>query len=342
MCPDPLGLADLVRRSLPRVPEDRWADVRAVPRAAGAAPPGDELRDVPAELSALLRDLASAPEAPVDVASGWAPGLAPGDVVGRFELVRETRRGGLGVVYEAVDRELEGRVAFTAVRPGRRMSAHGDDWLRAEAEAVGRLRHPGVVPLRDFGRGPSGPYLVFDLLEGETVAGRLRAGALPLRQAVGVAIEVARVLAHAHCSGVIHRDLNPANVFLGEDGTVKVLDFGLAHLFGRGGPVTGGTPAYMAPEQWREPPGDGRTDVFALGVLLPHRISGAVPYRAGRDRSEALDPGPPPLLRRTAAPPALRSLVARMLEKDPAERPGPARRVLHELVAAQRRLAGAG
>ena len=119
-----------------------------------------------------------------------------------------------------------------------------------------------------------------------TLAERLQQGALPVRDAVDVAVDVARVLAHAHAAGVVHRDLKPANVFLCEDGTVKVLDFGLAHLFGRAGP-SGGTPAYMAPEQWRSEPGDARTDLFALGILLHHMISGAVPYRVTRERSEA-------------------------------------------------------
>lgn len=303
---------------------------------------GDELRYVSAELSALLRDLASTPDGPVDVASGWTPGLRPGDVVGRFELVSELGHGGFGVVYEALDRKLGRPVVFNAVRPGRRAAAEGEERLRAEAAAVGRLDHPNIVRLHDFGRGPSGPYLVFELLDGETLARRLRSGALPVREALAIVLQVARVLVHAHRAGVVHRNLEPGKVFVCRDGKVKVLDFGLAHLFGRDGPTSGGEPAYMAPEQWRSPPGDERTDLFALGALLHEMLSGAAPYLVRGDRSEALDPGPPPLLPRSAAPAALRRLVARMLEKDPSARPRSAQVVVDELRAAQRRLSAGG
>ncbi len=302
----------------------------------------DELRDVSAELSAVLAELARTPEAEVDVSAGWTPGLRPGDVVGKFQLQRELGRGGFGVVYEALDRELGRTVAFKAVRPGRLITGRSGQWLQAEAEAVARLNHPNIVTLHDFGRGPSGPYLIFELLRGETLQDRLRTGALPVVDAVEVGVNVARVLAHAHGAGVVHRDLKPANVFLCEDGTVKVLDFGLAFLFGRGGPVSGGTPAYMAPEQWRSEPGDERTDLFALGVLLHQMIAGAPPYRVERDRSEALDPGPPPQLPKERAPARVRRLVSALLEKDPAARPRSAQEVLGELLAVQRRLEGHG
>ncbi len=340
MLPDPVGLADLVQRSLPESGGDGVPEASARPDPG--APQNEDLRGVSAELSQLLSELARTPEADVDVATGWTPGLAPGDVVGRFQLQRELGRGGFGVVYEALDRALGRNVAFKAVRPGRRIAGRSEEWLRAEAEAVGRLNHPNIVTLHDFGRGPTGPYLIFELLRGATLADRLRGGPLPLREALAVGIDVARVLAHAHRAGVVHRDLKPGNVFLCEDGTAKVLDFGLAFLFGRGGPVSGGTPAYMAPEQWRASPGDERTDLFALGTLLHEMISGAAPYRVVKDHSEALDPGPPPMLPKGAAPGRLRNVVAWMLRKDPAERPQSAQVVLDELLAVERRQAGRG
>ncbi len=298
----------------------------------------DELGDVSAELSAVLAELARTPEVDVDVSSGWTPGLKPGDVVGKFELLCELGRGGFGVVYEALDRELGRAVAFKAVRPGRRITGRSEQWLQAEAEAVARLNHPNIVTLHDFGRGPSGPYLIFELLRGQTLQERLRAGALPFADAVGIGVNVAGVLAHAHRAGVVHRDLKPANVFLCESGNVKVLDFGLAFLFGRGGPVSGGTPAYMAPEQWRSEPGDERTDLFALGVLLHQMIAGTVPYRVEKGHSEALDPGPPPQIHKDRAPKRLRQLVAKLIEKDPAARPRSAQEVLEELIAVQRKI----
>jgi tetratricopeptide (TPR) repeat protein/TolB-like protein len=331
-----LRLADLVEESLG---VDRDEPDEAGPEGTKAPV---ELRDVSAELSALLVELARTPEQDVDVAKGWTPGLAPGDEVGRFVLKREIGRGGFGVVYEAFDRELGRPVAFKALRPGRRIAAYNAEWLRGEAEAVAKLNHPNIVTLHDFGRGPSGPYLIFELLRGETLADRLRGGRLPFREAVAVGTDVARVLAHAHKAGVVHRDLKPANVFLCEDGAVKVLDFGLAHLFGRAGAVSGGTPSYMAPEQWRNEPGDERSDLFSLGVLLYQMVTGRVPYRVTRERSEAQEPGPPPELPRDAAPSALRKLSAELLQKDSAERPAAARDVVDALVEVQRRLDGRG
>ncbi len=324
------SLADLVQRSFAAPGGDcvaRWS------RPGAPAPAIEDLDDVSDEVSALLEELARTPDAEVDVAAGWTANLAPRDVVGRFELVRELGRGGFGVVWEAIDRELGRGVAFKAVRPGLRIEGRGDEWLRAEADAVARLDHPNVVALHGCGRGPTGPYLVFELLRGETLWQRLRRGPLPLADAVRLGTKVGRVLEYAHGEGVMHRDLHPGNVFLCDDGAVKILDFGLAHLFGRGGVLSGGTPAYLAPEQRRSEPGDERTDLFALGVLLHHAIAGAVPYRADRRRIETLEPGPPPLLPEAVAPAPLRRSVARMLEKDPARRPASASEVLEELLA---------
>ncbi|HEX9052636.1 MAG TPA: protein kinase [Anaeromyxobacter sp.] len=305
----------------------------------------EDLRDVSAELSRLLAQLARTPEAEVDVAAGWTPALKPGDVVaGRFELRRELGRGGFGVVYEALDRELGREVAFKAVLPGRRVASRDADWVQREAKAVACLNHPNIVTLHDLGAAPSGPYLIFELLRGETLAKRMRRGPFAPREAIALATQVARVLDHAHRAGVVHRDLKPGNVFLCEGGRVKVLDFGLAHLFGRGGPVSGGTPAYMAPEQWRSEPGDERSDLFSLGVLLHRMLAGGVPYPVSRDgsreRSAAEQPGPPPELPKGVAPERVRRLVRRLLEKDPARRPQRAADVLAELERVQRRLDG--
>ncbi len=338
--PDVLRLADLVEESRGvdhEVPDDLPGPVGGETEARQA-----ELRDVSAELSALLVELARTPEEAIDVAKGWTPGLAPGDVVGRFVLRRELGRGGFGVVYEAFDRDLGRRVAFKALRPGRRIAGPSAEWLRGEAEAVAKLNHPNIVTLHDFGRGPTGPYLIFELLRGETLADRLRRGRLRLREAVAVSTDIARVLAHAHAAGVVHRDLKPANVFLCADGTVKVLDFGLAHLFGRAGAVSGGTPAYMAPEQWRNEPGDERADLFALGVLLFQMITGRVPYRVTRETSEVNEPGPPPELPKDGAPAALRRLAARLLQKGAADRPAAAQEVVDALAQIGRRLDGRG
>ena len=296
----------------------------------------------PGHVSAFLAELARAPDRDPEAA---LRALRPGAVVGKFELVREIGRGGFGVVFEAIDRELSRRVAFKAVRPGRRAPAAPgavateDAWLRREAEAAAQLAHPNIVTLHDLGTSEDGPYLVLELLRGETVDERLRRGPLAVREAVRISIEVARALAHAHAAGVLHRDLKPQNVFLCDDGGVKVLDFGLAHVLGTAPRRGGGTPGYMAPEQWRGEEEDERTDLFAAAVLLHEMLSGELPYPVAAGRSAALDPGPSPVLRRPGVPRALSSLVASGLSKDPAGRPRNAQVWLDGLFTAERALA---
>lgn len=294
---------------------------------------GDK-RPRPGQISALIEQLARPPQQDSDE---WI-GPAVGSSVGRFDLLQEIGRGGFGVVYEARDRELGRIVALKAIRPGPRPLAEARrKWLRREAEAAAQLSHPNIVTLHDLGASERGPYLVLEMLHGETVQERLAKGALPAAEAVAVAVEVARALAHAHAQGVLHRDLKPSNVFLTEDGGVKVLDFGLAHFFGTSWMRGGGTPGYMAPEQWRGDREDPRTDVFGLGVLLFEMLTGRLPYRVSRDRSSALDPGPAPELPGVA--PALAALVTSALARDPRERPRDGRAMLDGLVEVQRAFA---
>ncbi len=268
-------------------------------------------------LSALLNEIARAPG---DVSgAGWERELRPGAVIGeRFELVREVGRGGFGVVYEARDRKLGRSVAFKAVRAGGK-GALREERLQREAEAAARLSHPNIVTLHDLGACEHGPFLVLELLRGQTLGQRLGQGPLARAEGLRIAVEVAEALAHAHAQGVVHRDLTPGNVFLCEDGRVKVLDFGLAHAFGRRRSA-GGTPAYMAPEQWRGAPEDERTDVFALGVLLFRMLAGGLPFPDDDQGREVTGPGRAPALDIPDAP-AVAALVARMLAKDPVERP---------------------
>jgi eukaryotic-like serine/threonine-protein kinase len=315
-------------------------DPDPAPTAAAPATPG---RDTPvptttgearsSELSALLAEMVRVDDGPVE---GWSPDLRPGGFVGRFRIVRELGRGGFGVVYEARDEELDRAVAVKVLRPGTRVASQSRAWLEREARAVARLNHRHIVTLHDFGQSPAGPFLVFELLRGTSLARRLDAGRLPLADTLAVGVDVARALVHAHESGVVHRDLKPANVHLDPDGTTKVLDFGLAHLFGQAPGASGGTPAYMAPEQWEANGGEPRSDLFALGVMLHQCLAGVLPYRADQGWSEVLEPGPTPALPRRAGPPALRRLVASCLERDPARRPPDARSVRDALLAIRR------
>jgi WD40 repeat protein len=270
-------------------------------------------------ISALLSELAASPSrAPEEL----LPELRPGDLVaGRFELLRELGRGGFGLVFEAMDRELSRPVAFKAIRPGRaRVLEKLAKPLKEEAEAAARLNHPNVVTLHDSGVHEGTPYLIMELLRGETLAARLRRGPMAPAEALRVAIEVARGLQAAHAAGVLHRDLKPGNVFLTGQGTVKLVDFGLASIMGRAA-LAAGTPAYMAPEQLRAEPEDARTDVYGAAAVLYESLAGTLPYAVHAGRSAVLDPGQPPPPPLPDAPPELVALLASGLARDQASRP---------------------
>jgi eukaryotic-like serine/threonine-protein kinase len=286
----------------------------------------------PGALSALLEELVQAPGG--SAPSAWERALRPGAVVGRFELVRELGRGGFGVVYEARDRELGRAVAFKAIVEGERPHVR-EERLLAEADAAARLSHPNIVTLYDAGRSEHGPFLVLELLRGRTLAARLAAGRLGLRETLRVAVAVARGVAHAHAHGVVHRDLTPGNVFLCDDGQVKVLDLGMAHAFGRR-KLRGGTPAYVAPEAWRGAPEDERSDVYGLGAVLYECLTGELPHAADRGRTDAGRPAP---ALDVPGAPALGDLVGRMLAPDPVDRPRDGAEVLAALLAIEEEVA---
>jgi tetratricopeptide (TPR) repeat protein len=283
----------------------------------------------PGALTALLQEVAATPGKRDEEPQS----LPPGTVVGRFEIIRELGHGGFGVVYEARDRDLGRQVAVKVVRPGRITEEEGK--VSREAEAIARLAHPNLITLHEVGRSDHGPFLVFELLRGKTLDLRIEEGPLPIQEAVHIATEVARGLAHAHAEGVIHRDLKPANVFVTNKGQVKILDFGMAHAFGRRR-LSGGTPAYMAPEQWEDAPEDERTDVFALGVMLYRMLTGDYPFPEGKGRWAA----EPATVRKLDVPgaPDLAALVEKMLDPVPTRRPRDGAAVLAALTLIEDKL----
>ncbi|MFO0585448.1 MAG: serine/threonine-protein kinase [Anaeromyxobacter sp.] len=269
-------------------------------------------------LSALIEEVAR--EALPD--DGWN-GLKPGAVVGRYELIRELGRGGFGVVWEARDRDLGRRVALKGLRVGN--SVLRERRMLAEAEIAARLSHPNVVMMLDVGRSEHGVFIVQEFVPGESLDDRLGRKLLPVQEAVRIARDLARGLAHAHANGIVHRDLTTRNVQVTEDGQVKILDLGMASALGRR-KLEGGTRGFMAPEQAKGAPEDERTDVFALGVVLYLMLVGVPPFSPDSDPATRVARG-------LAVPgsPALQALVEAMLEADPTRRPRDASAVLEEL-----------
>jgi serine/threonine protein kinase len=257
--------------------------------------------------------------------SGW-PGV-PG-----FELLRELGRGATSVVYQVRQADTGRVVALKLARGDLVIGRPERARFRSEGEAVARLRHPNVVRILDIGEWDRRPFLVLEFVAGGSVAERLAAGPLPVADAVRLVEVVARTVHHAHERGVIHRDLNPANVLLAADGTPKVTDFGLAKLLAGGTGLTRtgavlGTPAYMAPEQ-----ASGRarevgpaTDVHGLGAVLYHLLTGRPPYVAGDVIGTLVlirSPEPPPPVRgfRPEVPAEVEAVCLRCLAKRPADR----------------------
>jgi eukaryotic-like serine/threonine-protein kinase len=267
--------------------------------------------------------------------------LAPGTRLGSFEVLAPIGAGGMGEVYRARDSRL-GRDVAVKVLPA--AFATDRERLRrfeVEARAAGALNHPNILAVHELGTHDGAPFVVCELLEGETLRERLRAGPMPPRKAAGVGAQVARGLAAAHDKGIVHRDLKPENLFITREGRAKILDFGLAKLAGtdqvRGGlsglpttpPATGpgvilGTVGYMSPEQVRGRPSDHRSDIFSFGVILYEMISGRRAFHRDTDvetMSAILKEDPPEIPRGNGGvPPTLARIVEHCLEKNPEER----------------------
>ncbi|WP_161624826.1 serine/threonine-protein kinase [Streptomyces spectabilis] len=250
---------------------------------------------------------------------------------GRFQLIEELGRGGMGVVWRAVDTLLGREVAVKHVRgPGQGaapLDTKATARLLREARAAAKLNHPGAVTVYDVVRSGSEVVIVMELVRGTTLSALVaREGPLPPTRVASIGAQLAEVLGAAHAMGVIHRDVKPENVMLLAGGRVKLADFGIARLSSEVTSTTSvfGTPAYMAPEQIRGAPVPA-TDLWALGVTLFHALEGASPFArpAPVESIAAVLSDPPPVSRR--AGPALGAVLHSLLAKDPEERPHVAR-----------------
>jgi eukaryotic-like serine/threonine-protein kinase len=265
--------------------------------------------------------------------------LSSGSRLGPYEIVAPIGAGGMGEVYRARDVRLHREVAVK-VLPG--SFADDPDRLRRfeqEARAASALNHPGILTIHDFGEHDGSPYVVSELLEGQTLRERMAGSALPVRKALDYAVQIARGLAAAHEKGIVHRDLKPENLFVTKDGRVKILDFGLAKLtrpelagqsvtetptLGTEPGVILGTIGYMSPEQVRGHAADQRSDIFSFGSILCEMLTGDRAFRgasAVETMSAILKEEPAGLSEPTRQlPPQLVRVVHHCLEKEPSER----------------------
>src|SRR5262245_12372594 len=264
--------------------------------------------------------------------------LEPGTLIDRRYMIRRfVASGGVAHVYAATHKITGKDVALKMPRPDRERDPMVHERLLREGQALAHARHPGVVDLVDAGEHANAPYLALELMEGRTLGGLLAArGKLGWEEVAYVGLKVADIVGHCHEHGVIHRDIKPDNIFALPSGTwnVKLFDFGIARLVGSGaegatakltreGSILG-TPEYMAPEALQmEGEQDHRVDVYSLGVMLFELLTGGVPFE-GRYAEVLVQVSTKPLPEiraiRPDAPPALASLVARCLAKDPAAR----------------------
>ncbi len=269
--------------------------------------------------------------------------LASGSKLGPYEIQSPVGAGGMGEVYRAKDTRL-GRDVALKILP--ESFAREIDRLRRfeqEARAVAALNHPNILAIHDIGQHEGLPFLVSELLDGESLRTTLDGGALPQRKAIEYGVQITHGLAAAHEKGIIHRDLKPENIFVTKDGRIKILDFGLAKLAQKAGAVPEGmtltsahtamgvvmgTASYMAPEQVRGEAVDPRTDIFAFGAVLYEMLSGERAFlrdTAAETMTAVLKDDPPDLSTQSSdstrpVSPSLERIVRRCLEKNPEQR----------------------
>jgi serine/threonine protein kinase len=250
-----------------------------------------------------------------------------GRMVAHFRVLDLLGAGGMGAVYRAEDTRLGRVVALKLPLPAQLLDASGRTRFLREARAAAALDHPNVCHVHEVGESDDGQlFLAMPHYDGETLKERLgREGALPEDAALGIARQVAAGLAAAHRAGIVHRDLKPGNVMILPDGSVRILDFGLAKLAGATLTTTGdrlGTVSYMAPEQVRGESVDARADLWALGVMLYEMLTGRRPFGGGSDLAvaHAILNGTPSSSRLRTVSPALADLVLRLLVREPSQR----------------------
>lgn len=267
-------------------------------------------------------------------------------IAGKYRIVEEIGRGGMGVVYQAEDIRLKRTVALKFLPPQLADSAELRERFLIEAQAAAALSHPNICVIHEVGETEDRPYIAMEYVEGETLRDRIRKGPVKPQDALGIICQVAAGLGEAHNKGIIHRDIKSANIMVTAKGQAKVMDFGLAKL--RGGSsltksqTTLGTVAYMSPEQARGEEVDGRTDLWSLGVVLYEMLTGDLPFKGDRDVSiiyAIVHEEPKSFrVRKPPVPEEMQQVVARALKKNRESRYGSADEMLKDLRTYQKNL----
>ncbi len=298
------------------------------------------------QVEALRKEIEGAKQTTRQATPPEAPNLPTGQVfAGRYEILEEIGRGGMGMVYRAHDRELDEQIAVKTLRPELVQDPSLVERFKTEIRLARHISDKRVVRTHDFGESDGVCYLTMEYVEGITVRELLDTrGRLGVAPTLAIATQLAQSLVAAHEQGVIHRDIKPQNLLLDADGMLKVMDFGVARLAANPSGLTEvgmlvGTPAYMAPEQMLSETFDARIDLYAVGVVLYECLTGRLPFEASS--AVALiakllrEEPPPPTALNPEIPPAVAALVLRLLEKEPDQRPANA----EELVQLLSRLA---
>jgi serine/threonine protein kinase len=312
-------------------------DLEAAPREDRL----EQLRHLDAGLAAELASLLGADSKSAEILGPLDRTLPRGELaplppdpgvsgtVSHYEILERIGGGGMGVVYRARDVRLGRDVALKFLSHPHVQDATARTRFRNEARAASALDHPNLCPVYEYDETPDGrPFIAMALVAGRPLRDRIAEGPLPVAEAVGIAVQAARGLEHAHRAGLVHRDVTPANLLLATDGTVRILDFGVAKRTG-GDALTAkgmtlGTIGYMAPEQIKAEAVDARTDVWALGAVLYEMLAGRNPFRGDpRETLSSSMAGRPRRPLRELRPEvsgALEAIVLRCLERDPAAR----------------------
>ena len=271
------------------------------------------------------------------------PAAVPGAVIaGKYRIVEEIGRGGMGVVYKAEDIRLGRPVALKFLPPQWTSEQEARDRFVHEARAASALDHPNVCTIHEIGETEDGRmFIAMACYEGERLRDKIGRGLLKADEAIGLALQVAQGLAKAHEKGIVHRDIKPANILVTGDGVAKIVDFGLAKLAGQARLTregsTVGTVAYMSPEQLRGEAVDRRTDIWSLGVVLYEMVAGRLPFKGDLEQSLvrsilASDPEPASRIRKDL-PKGLEQVILKSLMKNPSARYGTMEELAEDLKA---------